>query len=457
MHPLRTIIAVSLVVALAVSVAFAFLLNRASGAGAVPQTSGLETAVIAAAIFLAFSVPAIAVYAWAVRRAADLQTLSDRSAAVAEGNYDQVIADRDFHGELDELGRAAEELRKLIVRQRGSFEEQRAVLREIVAGLGEGLMAINGRGRIVFANTKAAELFGQREDLAGRSFLELVQRRPLVAAIDAALGGKAAAERTSIVVAGQERQIELRVFPVARSTEIAAVALLIDVTTIERFQRIRKDFLEDFSHEVRTPLAGIRSAAETFDHGALTDEQEMQLRHIILRQLDRLERLVGDFSELNRIESGDLVLERRDVDLLELTRDLLADLADRADAAGAAIALEGDRSVAHVDPNRVQQVMSNLIDNAIKYGGGQVKIRLREADGQTIVRVSDRGEGIPPADIERIFHRFYRVDRSRSQHVPGLGLGLAIAKHLVLLHGGSINAENLPEGGAAFEVRLPKV
>jgi signal transduction histidine kinase len=275
--------------------------------------------------------------------------------------------------------------------------------------------------------------------------LEVVRKQSVVAAIDKALRGETSADRVVTGRDADERQIEVRVFPVAASPEIAAVALFIDVTTIERLQRVRKDFLDDFSHEVRTPLAGLKSAAETLETGGLAAEQEERLRHVMSRQIARIERLVNDLSELNRIESGQLVLERQPVSL----RELLGELAEEF---GASLA-EGEDVVTQLDGQRAQQIFTNIIDNAVKHGGGTVTIELVRENGDAVVRVSDRGPGIPPSELDRIFHRFYRVDRSRSQ--PGTGLGLAIAKHLVVAHGGTIRAVNRPSGGATFEVRLP--
>ncbi len=455
MHPLRTILAVSFALAVVVAAAFGFLLSRA---GVGPSSlSGIEIAGLSAAVFIVVLIPWAAVSAWAFRRAADLETLTDRAHQIARGSVGQTVADREFHGELDDLARDIEEMRQVVIRQRRSFEEQRATMQEILAGLGEGLIAVDARGRIVFSNQRAVEMFGRRGDLAGRSFLEIVQRQQLVQAFDLALRGEASSGRAAIAADGVERQIEMRVFPLL-SPDIAAVALFIDMTTVERLQRIRRDFLDDFSHEVRTPLAGLRSAAESFDQGPLTPDTEEQLRRIMLRQIGRIERLVQDIAELNRIESGELTLARSPIDLARLLEDLCDDFAGRPESRNVKIFFRGDSLPANVDPARIQQIFSNLLDNAIKHGGsrGEISVELRERGHEALVRVSDRGEGIPPEEVERIFHRFYRVDKSRSQETPGLGLGLAITKHLVLLHGGTVRAENRPEGGAVFEVMLPR-
>jgi two-component system phosphate regulon sensor histidine kinase PhoR len=450
MHPLRVTLIVSLGIAAIVAFAFSEALHR----GGVSQA---ESAIFGACVFIAYLIPWAAVSAWAFRRAADLDRLTDRARSVAGGDYDRPIADREYHGELDDLGRAVEEIRAVVVRQKASFDEQRATMEQIVAALGEGLLALSPRGKVVFANAVVGELFGAPGKLVGRSFLEVVRRQPLVDAFDRAIRGETTAERLSLTSGGRERQIEVRAFPVGASTEIAAVALFIDMTEIERLQRIRKDFLDDFSHEVRTPLAGLRSAAETLEQRGLTADQEEHLRRIVVRQVGRIGRLVRDLSELNRIESGELVLERAEVDLVEIVRDVCDEFRERSGVQPIRLVMRGEEDVsASVDVERIQQVVANLIDNAWKHGGSSdITVEVLRDATDAVVRVSDEGSGIPPQDVERIFNRFYRLDKSRSQETPGLGLGLAIAKHLVLLHGGSIRAGNREPHGAWFEVRLP--
>lgn len=445
MHPLRVLLFVSLVIAIAVSWGFGAALQHAGAA----QAASIVLAVFA---FLAFMVPWTGVFLWSVRRAGDLDTLTDRARAAVSQARETVIADRPYHQELDDLARAIEELRAQIIRQRESHEEHRAAMAEIVSSLGEGLLAVSPQGRVVFANSRFAEMFATDGELVGRSILEVVRKQTVVSALDHALRGEPAADRVLVGAPDREKQIEVRAVPVA-SAEIAAVALFIDITQIERLQRVRKEFLDDFSHEVRTPLAGLKSASETLEHGGLTRDQEVQLRNVMQRQIGRIERLVNDLSELNRIETGELELDKRPVSLREVLDDLCEDLEGRTSAVH--FVVTGEDAIANIDPSRAQQIFSNLLDNACKHGGGkgEVSVEIAQEQGEAVVRVSDRGPGIPPHELDRIFHRFYRVDRSRSQ--PGTGLGLAIAKHLVVAHGGIIRAFNRAEGGATFEVRLP--
>jgi len=428
MHPLRLLLYGSLVLAGAV----AWLLASALLKAEVPPSGAIFLGV---ASFLVFLLPWTGVFLWALRRASDLDELIDRTRKGA------TITDRTYHAEVDDLARAIEELRMTHVRHRQSLEAHRAAMDEIVAALGEGLLAVTPEGRVSFANRRLGEMFGVSGGIVGRSVLEVVRKQSVAEALEKALHGETSTDRVTY----GDRQIEIRAVPAVASPDIAAVALFIDVTRIERLQRIRRDFLEDFSHEVRTPLAGLKSAAETLEQGGLTRDYEQQLRHVMQRQIGRIERLVSGLSELNQIESGQLVLQRREVHLRDLLLELSEDFGNR---------VEGD-AVAFIDPARAQQIFTNLLDNARKHGGKDcpISVELAAENGEAVVRVSDEGPGIPPHELERIFNRFYRVDRSRSQ--PGTGLGLAIAKHLVVAHGGSIRAYNRPTGGATFEVRLP--
>lgn len=447
MHPLRILLIVSLGIAAVIASVFGSLLAR-SGA------SRLESFFGGAAVFISYLLPWTGVFLWSLRRAADIDTLIDRTRDVVSGDIDKPISDRSYHGELDELARSVDAVRELVVEQRASFAEHRGAMDQIVGALGEGLLAVSPRGKVVFANSRLTEMFGSGAR-AGSSVLEVVRKASVAEAIQKALAGSPSVERVRSGVGDADRRIELRVFPVTSSSEIAAVALFIDVSEIERLQNIRKDFLDDFSHEVRTPLAGLRSAAETLETGGLTREHEEALRAVMSRQLLRIERLVKDLSELNRVESGELVLERRAVNVHDVLSDLCNEFRERFSDRPIELLPGGEDVVASADPVRLQQVFSNLLDNAWKHAGGGIQVEVSGSGREAVVKISDEGDGIPLGEADRIFHRFHRVDRSRSQTVPGTGLGLAITKHLVLLHGGAIRAYNREGGGATFEVRLP--
>jgi len=402
-----------------------------------------------------FTIPTLILYIWSSARSLRLEALSERARQLAGGNYEEGLPRvPEF---LSEMARALEELRKTILRQRDLHQKNLSVLGEILNGMGEGLVAIDRDRRLVLANRRFAELSGVTPVL-GKPLLEVFRNASLVQAFERALGGKPSTLRTVLNTAGEERQLEMRIFPLATSSEIVAVALLIDITMLARLENIRRNFIADFSHEVRTPLAGLRAAVETLEMRRLDPEQEAQLRGVIGRQLSRLERLVEDVRQLSDIEAGEVVLHKERVDLKQMLEDLCEDFSEQHDGSGPRLRVEGVSSEVQADPMRLQQVFANLIENAYKHAQGatEVRIEVQDLDEVSVARVTDNGAGIPPEEQELIFHRFYRIDPASSQQVGGTGLGLAIAKHLVLLHGGSIAVQSRPGEGASFEVRLPK-
>jgi two-component system phosphate regulon sensor histidine kinase PhoR len=378
-----------------------------------------------------------------------------RLAARLERNDPQAAASLgvDSFGDLDTIAAHIYRVRSDLERRLAAAEWQQAMLQHILNGMGEGVLAIDAERRVVLANRRFIELFALDVGFTGRPLGEVVRHAAVFAGFDGALARQEAAQRLTV----RERSIEMRAFPLP-SRDIAAVALFIDVTRVEELEKMRREFIADFSHEARTPLAALRSAVDTFEGGHAAPEDDRQLRRIMARQIRRLERLVNDLAELSSIEAGDLSLERTDVDLRRLVDDVCEDFAERAAQKELRFVVTGAGVRASADPMRVQQALANLVDNAIKYGGSSNTIDIDVADlGEAAtIRITDHGEGIPPSERERIFRRLYRVDKSRSQDVAGTGLGLAIAKHIVLLHRGTIEVESEPGRGATFVVRLPR-
>jgi two-component system phosphate regulon sensor histidine kinase PhoR len=395
------------------------------------------------------------------RTRADIRRLSDR---LGRPDAEALASlDVDSFGVVDEIAARFYRSRADLAKQLSTAEFQNALLLQIMNGMGEGVLAIDRQRRVVLANRRFAAMFNLQAGFVGQPIAAVVRNEAILSGFDGALAhatdGADSASRFSIRSGIEERKIEMRAFPLP-SHDLAAVALFIDVTRVERLEELRREFIADFSHEVRTPLAALKSAVETFefDRGLLTDEQDGQLRRIMSRQLARLERLAQDLSELSHIEAGDLSLERTEIDLRRLVEDLCEDFRDRASQKNLRFTITGDGARIHGDAMRLQQAFSNLLDNAIKYGGEGTSIDINVSAGSNsgTVRITDHGEGIPAEERDRIFRRFYRIDKSRSQEISGSGLGLAITKHLILQHRGNIEVESEPGRGATFIVTLPK-
>lgn len=361
---------------------------------------------------------------------------------------------------------AAERSESEMRRLREQHAEERDALAHrletVLDSMIEGLIVLNTDGRIELVNRAAEKLFGISRMMIGGTLLETVRNHEVAAV--------ATRVATEFAILGHEVRLEgtpssfLRINAAAlRDTDgvyLGAILVFHDLTRIRELEGQRQEFVANVSHELRTPLSLIKSATETLMDGALADPVALRkLLQIIDRHADRLTRLIDDLLLLSRLDSGRMALQPQPVALQAAIQESLDDLAPRAQLRQ--VRLESDFPaglVARVDPERLRQVLSNLIDNAINYGrvGGRVVISGGAlGNGQIEVGVRDDGPGIPPEAVLRIFERFYRVDKARSREQGGTGLGLAIVKHVVQAHGGEVRVESEPGQGAAFFFTLP--
>jgi two-component system, OmpR family, phosphate regulon sensor histidine kinase PhoR len=248
--------------------------------------------------------------------------------------------------------------------------------------------------------------------------------------------------------------------PVRTGGAAGAVLVLHDVSEIRRLERVRRDFVANVSHEFKTPLTAIQGFAETLLGGALRDKQNsLRFLKIIRDHAVRMGRLTEDLLKLSLIEAGKLELNVQPVAIADLVEPCLEIVRPRAEQKELTLVTECPPELPPVlgDANRLREIIQNLLDNAIQYtsAGGCIRVRATNSGGSVVLAVSDTGIGIPQADQERIFERFYRVDSARAREVGGTGLGLAIAKHLVEAHGGQIEVQSELGRGSTFSFRLP--
>jgi two-component system phosphate regulon sensor histidine kinase PhoR len=237
-----------------------------------------------------------------------------------------------------------------------------------------------------------------------------------------------------------------------------AVAVFHDMTEVRRLETVRRDFVANASHEIKTPLTAIRGFAETLLGAGLPERETRNYLQIILNHSERLTQLVEDLLELSRLEAGSHKLEPNALDVAALATRVCEELAPRIRERGFDVRVYGDGAPrAFADPRAVEQILQNLLDNALKYSdtGKRIDVRVRAEGTSVRVDVADFGPGIPEADRARIFERFYRVDRGRSREQGGTGLGLAIVKHLVQASGGEVWVESTPGEGSTFSFTLP--
>ena len=326
----------------------------------------------------------------------------------------------------------------------------------------EGLVVLDRHGRIALANRAAESLFGFSRMMVGGTLLEAIRHHEV-----AALAARVAAESAVL-----EHEVRLE-SPQLRVLHISAVALrdseggpagvvlvFHDVTRLRELEGLRQDFVANVSHELRTPLSLIKSTAETLLDGAKDDPVvAARFLGIIDKHANRLTLLIDDLLLLARLDSGRVELKFQALALRHAAQDSLDDFGIMARARGVTLennVPEGLR--ARADPERMRQVLSNLIDNAIKYGraAGHVTVSGRALEGGIVeLSIRDDGPGIPADATVRIFERFYRVDKARSREQGGTGLGLAIVKNVMQAHGGEVYVESVPGEGTTFFLTLP--
>jgi len=358
--------------------------------------------------------------------------------------------------------RDVEELR---TRRDAELREQAQRTASLFDRMVEGLIVVDAGGRIRLANRAAAALFGFEAPAAGKTILEATRHHE-VAAIASRLDRE-------LEVLGHELRIDSLESP--RFLQVNALALrdasgagdgaiivFHDLTRLRQLEGVRQEFVANVSHELRTPLSLIKSAAETLLDGAKDDPAALgRFLQIIDKHANRLALLIDDLLLLSTLDSGGLRLSKQPLQVRATVQEAMDDLRQRALARD--VRLENAVPAGLLvlaDSERMRQVISNLVDNAIKYGkaGGTTSVEGRLLDdGRVEIAVADDGPGIPRESQERIFERFYRVDKARSREQGGTGLGLAIVKHVVQAHGGEVRLVSEPGSGSRFILTLPAV
>jgi two-component system, OmpR family, phosphate regulon sensor histidine kinase PhoR len=336
-----------------------------------------------------------------------------------------------------------------------------ALLEAMMNGMREGVLVVDEDLRLVASNRAAREMFGQTQSAMKPHRLSEWTRNPSIhSAFTASLADNEQTE-TKVEMQGHGGPIfDLRTVPLRldEGNQRGAMGVFFDITRLERLERVRQEFLSNVSHELRTPLTAIIAFVETLEDGAMEDQaSNRRFLNIIRKNAERMHNLIDDILELSAIEAGTVQVEPVPVRLHSLINDVLTALASRAEARHVTLDNEvAPESIVFADPRRLEQMLANLVDNAIKFNreNGSVKIS-HERGARDRIIVTDTGDGISPEHGKRIFERFYRVDRARSREMGGTGLGLAIVKHLARAHGGEVSAESTPGEGSTFVIELP--
>jgi two-component system, OmpR family, phosphate regulon sensor histidine kinase PhoR len=364
----------------------------------------------------------------------------------------------------DELGELANVLNDMARRIEGQMERissEKNRLDAILVGMGEGVMVTDADAVVTLVNPAFCDLFGTGAGVQGRQVLEISRHPDLFAACREVLSERRERRQEITLTAGKTTLVHW-VPLLENGTLRGAVAVFHDISALKRVEQIRRDFVANVSHELRTPVTVIKGYAETLLSGALASDpaRSAHFLGIIDKHAQRLSTLIGDLLALSELESGEIVMQPEPVQLERAVQQALQLLELKSEEKGVTVKSQGLQNLPEVsaDRSRLDQVLINLLDNAIKYSreGGTVTVSAVDEGGMVRVSVRDTGIGIPQKDLPRLFERFYRVDEARSRERGGTGLGLSIVKHIVQAHGGAVLVQSTPGEGAEFSFTLHK-
>ena len=369
------------------------------------------------------------------------------------------------HDSADELGALAESLGRVAAQVNDLVDKVRlegARRDAILTGMVEGVLAVDKELRVTFCNAAFANAFGAESPVpAGLPVLRLVRDPDFLEMLRVVVASAESVKRRMHLAGADSRSFEVQAAPLAGPSSSGAMAILHDITDLERLERVRKDFVANVSHELRTPLTAIRGYAETLLDGALDDpDHRRRFVEIIQSHAIRLNNIASDLLTLSELESGRPPLAPGKLSVLATLEAAMRTV--ESEAAIRKVQLGwGTVEDLLVMGNKIklEQAFVNLLDNAVKFnrGGGEVWVEAsRLPGGKVAISIADSGIGIPSEDVPRIFERFYRVDKARSREVGGTGLGLSIVKHVIEQMQGTVSVESQLNKGSRFTVVLPE-
>jgi two-component system phosphate regulon sensor histidine kinase PhoR len=368
----------------------------------------------------------------------------------------------------EEMGGLADAMNQMAAQLHERIEtiiSQRNQLETVLASMLEGVIAIDTEERIVSINQAAARLFEYEPlDCQGKSIQEIIRSPALQQFIRQALSSKIPSEEDITLFRNDERVIGVKGSPIlnANQHQIGTLVVFHDVTQLRRLENMRRDFVANVSHEIKTPLTAIKGFVETLQQGNVEKTQEKErFLGIIQKHVDRLNAIIEDLLALSRIEqeNENKVIKFEPVKIADVFQAAIQLCRPKAEKQDIRIHFECEQDVAaFFDPTLIEQAVVNLLDNAIKFSEPEslIQVESHQQDDQVIISVQDQGIGIAQKHLPRLFERFYRVDKARSRRMGGTGLGLAIVKHIAQAHGGHVSVESKLGEGSRFSIHLPQ-
>lgn len=371
-----------------------------------------------------------------------------------ELNLDEPLKNEDYE-ELSPLLRRIDAQQTQIKQQSDELKQKQLEFETVTNGMKEGIVLLSGKGRILSINRAALKLFGADGSCVGEDILSVNRNLELAELLRKSEDGKYA-ER---VIELGDGKYQLDASPVISDGKISGIVLLLlDVTEKEKTEQMRREFTANVSHELKTPLQTISGCAELLANGIVKQEDIQKFGSQICTEAQRMIRLVDDIIKLSHLDEGATDMQRENVDLYALAESTLRSLRPEAEAAKVSLSLSGESAKIYGIPQLLSGIIFNLCDNAIKYNreNGMVSVEIKDEDNKAVLSVADNGIGIPAEHQERIFERFYRVDKSHSKEIGGTGLGLSIVKHAAKLHDAVIELHSVVDGGTTVTVTFPK-
>lgn len=371
-----------------------------------------------------------------------------------ELNLDKPL-DNNGYDELSPLLRRIDTQQKEISRQSEELRQRQNELEVMTSAMSEGIILLNNRGTVLSINKAAAKLFGTDCFCIGEDIVSINRSLELAQLLNRAKNG----EHSERVVELGCGRYQMMASPVISNNIVSGIVLLIlDVTEKEKAEQLRREFTANVSHELKTPLHTISGSAELLVNGMVKSEDIPIFLKRIYSEAQRMIQLVEDIIRLSHLDEGAEDMKWDMVDLYAVAEETINSLADEAESNGIKFELYGETVLINGIRQLLQEIIYNLCDNAIKYNcrGGSVSVGVKNENEFAVLTITDTGIGIPAEHQERIFERFYRVDKSHSKEIGGTGLGLSIVKHAAKLHNAEIELHSIVNKGTEITIKFPK-